>query len=214
VRKFVAEDPPARLRQAVDIELARRRLGLLPRPPGGDGSTSKPVQLHVIHDLGGGIARWCRDYCQADEQRINLILKPYSQSHAMAEGLMLFAGIEAAEPLGFWRFASPIPATVDSHPEYREALAAIVRDYAVDAILVSSLIGHSLDVLDTGLPTVLIQHDFYPWCPAIHSYFQEVCQTCDAERLTRCAGCNSDFHPAHRFFSVEQRLRVRERYLI
>jgi len=213
VKKFVVEDPPSSLRQAVDFELARRRLGLLPGHGSSDRNTKKPVQLHVVHDLGGGIATWCRDYCQADKARINLVLKPYSQSHAMAEGLMLFAGAEDAEPLGFWRFASPIPATVDAHPEYREALAAIVRDYAVDAILVSSLIGHSLDVLDTGLPTVLVQHDFYPWCPAIHSYFQEVCQTCDAQRLTQCAERNPDFHPAHRIFPVEQRLRVRQRYL-
>ena len=213
VKQFVFEDPPARLRQAVDIELARRRLGLTPGPAGSDKNAKKPVQLHVMHDLGGGIARWCRDYCQADAQRINLILRPYSQSHAMAEGLMLYAGTEDAEPLGFWRLAAPIPATVDAHPEYREVLAAIVRDYAVDAILVSSLIGHSLDVLDTGLPTVLVQHDFYPWCSAIHSYFQEVCQTCDTQRLTRCAECNPDFHPAHRIFPIEQRLRVRQRYL-
>ncbi|MBI1284063.1 MAG: glycosyltransferase [Thiobacillus sp.] len=213
VKQFVFEDPPASLRQGVDIELARRRLGFMPRSAGNDKSAKKPVQLHVMHDLGGGVARWCHDYCQADEARINLILRPYSQSRAMAEGLMLYAGSEDAEPLDFWRFAAPIAATVDSHPEYREALAAIVRDYAVDAILVSSLIGHSLDVLDTGLPTVLVQHDFYPWCPAIHSYFEEVCQTCDAGRLTHCAERNPDFHPAHRIFSVEQRLRVRQRYL-
>ena len=36
---------------------------------------------------------------QADEQRINLILRPWSQSHAMAQGLMLFAGNDDAEPL-------------------------------------------------------------------------------------------------------------------
>jgi GT2 family glycosyltransferase/glycosyltransferase involved in cell wall biosynthesis len=213
VQKFVAVDPPARYRLAVDIELARRRMGLSPVAPDQGRDAPKPVQLHVVHDLGGGIARWCQNYCQADEARINLVLRPWSQGHAMGQGLMLFAGGGDAEPLGFWSFTSPIPATVDTHPEYRRALDAIVNDYGVGAILVSSLIGHSLDALDTGLPTILVQHDFYPYCPAIHIYFQGVCQTCDAARLAQCAADNPAFNPAHRLFPVEERLRVRERYV-
>ncbi len=213
VQKFVAEDPPAKYRQAVDMELARRRMGLSSGYSGDESGAIKPVQLHIVHDLGGGSARWCQDYCQADDRRINLVLKPYSQSHAMGQGLMLFAGTENTEPLGFWRFSSPILATTDTHPEYRDVLMEIVRDYGVGAILVSSLIGHSLDALDTGLPTVLVQHDFYPYCPAIHIYFQGVCQTCNAERLAQCAEHNPSFNPAHRIFSVEARLRVRERFI-
>jgi GT2 family glycosyltransferase/glycosyltransferase involved in cell wall biosynthesis len=178
-----------------------------------DRGVLKPVQLHVVHDLGGGIARWCADYCRADDRRINLVLKPYSRSAAMAEGLMLFAGAEDAEPLGFWLFESPIAATADTHPEYRRVLTEILHDFGVDAILVSSLIGHSLDVLDSGLLTVLVQHDFYPYCPAIHIYYNGVCQSCDAERLTRCAEHNPSFNPAHRFFPAEARLRVRERFI-
>lgn len=213
VRRFVAEDAPAKYRQAVDMELARRRMGLLPASSTGAARLNKPVQLHVVHDLGGGIARWCEDYCQADDQRINLVLKPYRKSQAMGEGLVLLAGREDAAPLGLWQFEAPIAATADRHAEYRKVLASILRDYGVDAILVSSLIGHALDVLDTGLPTVLVQHDFYPYCPAIHSYFDGVCQTCDAERLAQCAERNPWFNPAHRFFSAAERLRVRERFV-
>lgn len=213
VRRFVAEDAPAKYRQAVDMELARRRMGLLPASSTGAARLNKPVQLHVVHDLGGGIARWCEDYCQADDQRINLVLKPYRKSQAMGEGLVLLAGREDAAPLGLWQFEAPIAATADRHAEYRKVLASILHDYGVDAILVSSLIGHALDVLDTGLPTVLVQHDFYPYCPAIHIYFDGVCQTCDAERLTRCAEQNPSFNPAHRFFTATERLRIRERFV-
>lgn len=213
VRRFVAEDAPAKYRQAVDMELARRRMGLLPASSTGAARRHKPVQLHVVHDLGGGIARWCEDYCQADDQRINLVLKPYRKSQAMGEGLVLLSGREDAAPLGLWQFEAPIAATADGHAEYRKVLALILRDYGVDAILVSSLIGHALDVLDTGLPTVLVQHDFYPYCPAIHIYFDGVCQTCDAERLSLCAERNSSFNPAHRFFPAAERLRVRERFV-
>ncbi len=213
VRRFVAEDAPAKYRQAVDMELARRRMGVLPASSTGAARQRKPVQLHVIHDLGGGIARWCGDYCQADDQRINLILKPYRKGQAMGEGLVLSAGMDDVPPLGLWQFESPIAATADGHAEYRKVLASILRDYGVDVILVSSLIGHSLDVLDTDLPTVLVQHDFYPYCPAIHIYFDGVCQTCDAERLTQCAERNPWFNPAHRFFPAAERLRVRERFV-
>lgn len=184
-----------------------------PEASSREGGVFKPVQLHVIHDLGGGIARWCGDYCEADDRRINLILKPYSQSQAMGEGLVLFGGMGDAEPLGLWRFESPIAATVDRHAEYRRVLERILVDYGVDAILVSSLIGHSLDVLDTGLPTLLVQHDFYPYCPAIHIYFDGVCQHCDAERLTRCAEHNPWFNPAHALFPAVERLRVRTRFV-
>jgi len=210
VQAFIAADPPACFRQAIDMELARRRMGLPARSAAGAG---KAVQLHLIHDLGGGVGRWCRDYCEADASRVNLVLKPLRQSPAMGDGLMLFAAADESVPLRYWRLQTPIAATAESHLEYRQVLESIVRDYAVDAILVSSLIGHSLDALDTGLPTLLVQHDYYPYCAAIHSFFEGVCQRCDAARLTRCAEHNPSFNPAHALFPADERLRVRRRYL-
>lgn len=210
VQAFVAADPPARLRQAVDMELARRRMGL---PAASAAGAGKPVQLHLIHDLGGGVGRWCRDYCEADANRVNLVLKPLRRSPAMGDGLMLFAAPDESVPLRYWRLQTPIAATAETHPEYRQVLESIVHDYGVDAILVSSLIGHSLDALDTGLPTLLVQHDYYPYCAAIHSFFEGVCQRCDAARLTRCAEHNPSFNPAHALFPADERLRVRRRYL-
>ena len=30
---------------------------------------ARPVQLHVIHDLGGGSAKWVEDFASADHER-------------------------------------------------------------------------------------------------------------------------------------------------
>lgn len=215
VGRFVTADAPAKYRQAIDIARARLRMGLSPLPddaPDEADRASAPARLHVVHDLGGGLARWVQDYCQADEAGVNLILMPYSSSHAMGEGLVLHAG-KTMEPLALWPFSTPIQATAETHPEYRRVIEAIVRDYGVGAVLVSSLIGHALDSLDTGLPTVIVNHDYYPFCPAIQIYFGGVCQHCDSDRLAECAANNPDFNPPHRVFPVAERIRVRERYL-
>lgn len=232
VRSFVRRDPAAHFRRAVEIELARRRVMAASNPgqqqayltappacfrmPSGriadvsrDGS---PVQLHVLHDLGGGVDRWCRDYCQSDKTRHNLVLRPFSKGHAYGEGLMLFADIDDPEPIRLWIFSTPFEVTAVSHPEYQQAVNSIISDFNVGAMLVSSLIGHTLDVLATGLPTVLVAHDFFPACPAINLYFDEVCDRCDDERMTRCARENPDHNPFVQY-QISDRIAVRQRFL-
>lgn len=179
-------------------------------PAGPARRVPGPVQLHAVHDFGGGVVQWLNDFCAADETRTNLVLKPWSLSHAYAEGLMLYDSRAPGQPLRVIRLARPMLATDEHHSEYRQALADILQDFQVSAILVSSFIGHALDILATGLPTLVINHDFYPACPAINLYFHEVCTRCDAARLTDCAAHNPDFNSPYRVFPVEQRLSVRE----
>lgn len=211
VARFAQEDAPARFRQPVDVALARMRLGLDPTPAQPDDASPRATRLHVIHDHGGGIARWCRDFCQADAPGANLVLAPYAASDAMGEGLVLYAGADMT-PLACWPFTTPIQAVAETHAEYRRAIEAIVRDYGVGVVLVSSLIGHALDVLDTGLPTLVVNHDYFPLCPTINLHFGEVCQQCDDARLADCAAHNPNFNPFPAL-TVAQRQRVRARYL-
>jgi GT2 family glycosyltransferase/glycosyltransferase involved in cell wall biosynthesis len=171
-----------------------------------------PVQLHVIHDFGGGAAQWLRDFSLADAGRTNLVLKPYCHSHAFGEGLALYARVTDETPVRLWQFATPIQATVVSHPEYRRAIEEIVRDFCVDAVVVSSLLGHSLDVLDTGLATVIVNHDYFPYCPAFNIYYQGVCRHCNDERLADCSVNNKDFN-AFLNFPAEERILVRKKFL-
>lgn len=218
VRSFLRRDPVEPFRRAVEIVLAR--------PPAKACNTAfsaraedKPedvpervVQLHVLHDLGGGIERWCRDYCEVDQTRLNLVVKPFSRNGFVTEGLLLYQKPHDRDPIGFWRFEKPINVTAVTHPEYAQAINNVISTYGVSVMLVSSLIGHSLDVLATGLPTAMIMHDFFPACPAINLYFDGVCRHCNEARLVDCSKGNLHFNPFTRF-SVPDRLMVRARVI-
>jgi len=155
---------------------------------------ARPVQLHVIHDLGGGSAKWVEDFASADHERANLVLRPFTHDRAMAWGVALFVA-GADRPLKSWSFTTPIVATVIAHAEYRRALEEIRRGYRVEVMIVSSLIGHSLEALDTGLPTLVVNHDYYPYCPAINIHFNGICRTCDDRRIAECHAGNPRFNP-------------------
>ena len=179
-----------------------------------DLETSKtgPVQLHVIHDLGGGSTKWLRDYVEADATRTNLVLKSFTQTAAAGGGVALYANATDESPLRLWKFAEEIEGTVTAHAGHRAALAEIIRDYGVGALLVSSLIGHSLETLDTGLPTVVVNHDYFPYCPAINIHFGGTCRQCDADRIVECHANNPRFNPFVRFMPAE-RIAVRARFM-
>lgn len=212
VRRFLRLDPLEPYRREVEIELARTGQGHLPAQPEIDEADGKPVQMHVVHDLGGGVARWYRDYCRGDDTRENLILKPYCHGPDFGAGLMLFTDPEDDRPARLWVFATPIPTVATHHAEYRRVIEEILREYRIGSVLVSSLIGHALDVLDTGLPTIFIQHDYFPVCPAINLFFNKTCEYCDNARLTDCQAGNPDFNPFLRF-DAPDRIAVREHFL-
>jgi glycosyltransferase involved in cell wall biosynthesis len=80
----------------------------------------------------------------------------------------------------------PIHGTACAHLQYAAMLEEIIINYCVDAVIVSSMIGHTLDVFDTGLPTVYICHDFFPLCAAIHLNHGRVCTKCEEPDLKSC----------------------------
>lgn len=127
-------------------------------------------------------------------------------------GIALYESPAHEEPLRAWTFGERIPAIAVSHAEYRAALHEALALAHVDELFVSSLIGHSLDALETTLPTVLIAHDYFPYCPAIHIYFDAPCTSCDGERIAHCAESNPRLNPFVGF-PAQDRARVRERYL-
>lgn len=176
------------------------------------GSRPASVQLHVIHDLGGGSATWLSDFCLADVANENLVLKSFTQNDAMGCGISLYAHVLDEVPVKMWHFSDQIQATVVTHPEYLSALSDIIEQYCVDTLLVSSVIGHSLDVLNTDLPTVVVNHDYFPYCPAINIYFDEVCKTCDPNKIERCYRDNPQFNPFVTFLPKD-RVAVREQFL-
>lgn len=134
-----------------------------------DPDLAKPAVLHVLHCWGGGIERFTRDLANADTQRRHLFLVAHNDHDLPPFGrrLALYADLDAA-PLREWPLAAPISATAIRSVEVEALLKALIPEWGIGAILVSSLIGHSLDVLRTGLPTAWCTHDAYPVWPLLH----------------------------------------------
>ncbi|MBA4148189.1 MAG: glycosyltransferase [Verrucomicrobia bacterium] len=206
VAHLLRHHPFGEIREAADEKLKRKTpLKAIP------GLTDGTVQLHLMHGWGGGLEQWVRSYCKADTTRTNLILKPVGNWGSFGEALFLYENIDAKEPIARWDFTRPIRGTAITHFEYKHALAEILRKYGVDYILVSSLIGHSLDALKTDVDTALVCHDYHPFCPAITIHFNEVCTSCDCSRLTQCFQQNE----MNRFFknlSATEWIPLRQRF--
>lgn len=154
--------PPLLRRGWCPAGRARRR----PRPTlaGRDG---RPVVLHVLHDWGGGVERFVRDQMRHDGSAIHLaLLSRGREGRAFGESLALHADLDAP-PLRVWACEPAVGDMAERHPGVAAALAETLADFGVCALRVSSLIGSSLDVLRTGLPTAFVLHDPFPFWPLL-----------------------------------------------
>ena len=182
---FVQHHPLGGLRRAVNEAIER---GLPPvSTPGLD---HRPVQLHIMHFWGGGLERWVRDFGRADPSRINMILATYRIGETGGQRIVLYSDPAALVPVRTWDIARPIRSTATSSIEYRRILAQVLDEFDVEAIVVSSLIGHSLDALTQPRKTLVVCHDFYPVCQAINPQFGTTCTRCTLDDLRRCARSN------------------------
>ncbi|MFZ2235530.1 MAG: hypothetical protein WAV67_04035, partial [Dokdonella sp.] len=154
----------------------------LPPPYGVDG---KPVLLHVMHGWGGGAQRWVDDLASAwtDVHHLVLIARGSSQRRIHGEWLELRDARGDAPPLLSVALPLPIADTAEHNAAWQSMFAAICRDYSVSAVVVSSLIGHSVGALRSGLPTLLMVHDHYPLWPLLHRDFGDPSLAFDAAQL-------------------------------
>ncbi|WP_068635212.1 glycosyltransferase [Thauera butanivorans] len=205
VSAFMKDDPLRGLRDAIDLArvsvggdeaeavFVERRLEYCMRHPVADallpdGADVRPVILHVCHSWGGGTLRWIEDFARAKADSRHLLIRMGASQDALG------ARIELAEVGGCclmsWSLARPIETTAVAHADYARVFRAIVDGFGVARIIVSSLLGHSLDVFDTDLPTLVVMHDFHPFCPAMFAWFDGPCVSCEAERLADCLARN------------------------
>ncbi|HET9033062.1 MAG TPA: glycosyltransferase, partial [Dokdonella sp.] len=183
-RDLLPPSPLAELRErvteAIDTPLTPCRAGL----------DKRPVLLHILHGWGGGAERWVRDFCSAFTGADQLVLKS-SGSHQRSrhgEWLELYDGSLLGPPLRRIALPCAIADTDVSNSAYRILLDELLSEHCIDAIIVSSLIGHSLDVLQTGLPTARVVHDHYPLWPVLHKNFSdETLRFDDAQRVSDLA---------------------------
>ena len=79
----------------------------------------------------------------------------------------MYAGDELRCPVASWWLQPPIESSESTHSAVKDILSEVCERYGIGRVFVSSLIGHSLDVLRTGLPTVQVLHDHYPTWPLL-----------------------------------------------
>ena len=182
---FLRDHPLGGLRRAVNEAIE----GGLP-PVSTPGLDARPVQLHIMHFWGGGLEHWVRDFGRADPTRINMILATYRIGDSGGQRIVLYSDPASRVPVRTWDIARPLRSTAASSLEYRRILAQIVDEFDVEAIIVSSLIGHTLDALTQPRKTLVVCHDFYPICQAINPRFGTPCVRCTLEDLGRCAKSN------------------------
>jgi len=155
--------------------------------------------LHISHSLGGGLERWITLFAGASDQQENFVLKSIGEQGRFGCQLWLFDARDQFSPIRTWKLRKPIASTVTSHLRYSEILHEVVEELGVETVVVSSLIGHSLDALRTGLTTAHIWHDYYPFCSAVHIYFDGICRRCTADDVALCREKN----PLNRLFPGE-----------
>ncbi len=182
---YLQHHPLGGVRRAVNEAIER---GIPPvSMPGLD---HRPVQLHIMHFWGGGLERWVRDFGRADPSRINMILATYRIGETGGQRIVLYSDPSALIPVRTWDIARPIRSTAASSIEYHRILTQVLDEFEVEAIIVSSLIGHSLDALTQPRKTLVVCHDFYPVCQAINPTFGTPCVHCTPDDLRRCAQSN------------------------
>jgi GT2 family glycosyltransferase len=171
-------------------ELRERVAAALPRAaekvdfyPGLD---AKPVVLHILHGWGGGAERFVRDIASVDDARHHLVLTARGNfdRRCYGEVLELYDDALTQPPLRQLHLSDPIASTSFGHRNYAAFLAEVIAAYGVTSVVVSSLIGHSLDALRTGLPTIYFVHDFYPLWPLLHRNLDDTNTTFDAAQLS------------------------------
>lgn len=150
------------------------------------------VILHVTHNWGGGVERWIGDFCRTDAPGRNLIFRTLVGYNGYGRRLELIDPRWPGQAVLQWDLVLPTRGTEVAHVQYRRILADVIAAYQVSGIIVSSLVGHALDVFRTGLPTVFVIHDYYPFCPAVTTWFGEVCPSCEPARLARCLDTNNE----------------------
>ena len=171
---------------------------------------SSGVNLHLLHSWGGGLQRWVRSFAAADRGGRNLVLCSVGTLDAYGLEMALWdAG--SGEELRRWALQEPICEIALHNPEYAAILESLVAELGVEHLYVGSLIGQSLDALDTGVPTTLVHHDFFPFCPGLNLFFGGTCRACTAGDLERCLASNPCSH-LFRNNPAGYWLRVRERY--
>jgi glycosyltransferase involved in cell wall biosynthesis len=164
--------------------------------------------LHVMHSWGGGLDRWVLDFCSVSGNQ-NYLLKSIGDGKVIGRALQLVeAGSDRAPQT--YPLKRNIPTTDIFNLEYAQIVDSICQKYQIDILIVSSLIGHAIDILLRPTPKILICHDYYPFCPALNIYFNQICESCTSDRLSKCFSEN--LMNRHFFYGTPQGWQLIRKY--
>jgi len=180
-RIFAALNPLDQLVSRV-ADFVRQVPVCVPKP----GFDERPVVLHVLHSWGGGVQKWVHDFCAGDASRIHMLLTSVQVGSDGTQRIRLAFADAPDAGIREWDLAIPIRSISPGSLEYERILQEVLCDFSVDAIVVSSLIGHSLAVLEQDVRTLWICHDYLPLCQSIFPFFGNPCARCTVEDLGRC----------------------------
>ncbi len=144
-----------------------------PAPPdqalGWPGLDGRPVLLHIYMNWGGGVARWINDHVQQRPEFHHLVLSSQGSQDRRSYGERLVLRLGGTEGVQLERhdLAVPIDCMVVEHTQYDALFKDLLERHQVAAVVVSSLIGHSAQVLASDRPTVRVLHDYFPHWPAL-----------------------------------------------
>ncbi|MGB7451050.1 MAG: glycosyltransferase, partial [Lysobacterales bacterium] len=134
-----------------------------------DLENEKPATLHITHSWGGGVSQWLKSFIETDHEQRNYQLRSEHPQSGLGYGqkISLYAGNELRCPVASWWLVPPVESITDSNTGYQEILSEICERYDIGRVFVSSLVGHSLDALRSGRPTLQILHDHFPVWPLL-----------------------------------------------
>lgn len=135
----------------------------------------QPSVLHVVMDWGGGVQKWLDEFIENQPEYNHYVLVSHGElfRQRYGEKLKLYWQSPTGICVDEFHLSCPIESTVVNHPEYKAILNKILSNYDIQVVVVSSVIGHSLDCLDTGLPTLRVLHDYFPHWPSLRAELDE-----------------------------------------
>jgi len=152
------------LQPGADGESGARLLAELER-----ALTAPAGSLHVTHSWGGGVARWVESFIDADPSGAHFQLRAEGPETGAGCGqrLTLYLRNRLHTPIASWWLQPPIHSSTERHGACRDILQRISTRHGIGRVILSSLVGHSLDTLRTGLPTLQVLHDYFPRWPLL-----------------------------------------------
>ncbi len=154
------------------------------------GPEAVPATLHVTHSWGGGVAAWVASMIDGDPAGRHFQLRSEGPQTGQGAGqrLALYLGNHLETPVDQWWLQAPIRAVEAQHTQYGEVLDAVCDRLGVGRVIVSSLVGHSLDALRSDRPTMQVLHDAFPAWPLLSIHPDEYGADLEAALADRRAG--------------------------